>query len=80
MSENELNKVKNKIESSNAFSEMSVPNIAMNLAIFENIGDANLINTEIDLYLNISDQEIKTQANLIFNENNCSTLFYLSKN
>ncbi len=80
VSENELNKVKNKIESSNAFSEMSVPNIAMNLAIFENIGDANLINTEIDLYLNISDQEIKTQANLIFNENNCSTLFYLSKN
>ena len=79
VSENELNKVKNKIESTHAFSEMSVPNIAMNLAISENIEDANLVNTEMDYYLRITNQEIKVQANIIFDKNNCSTLYYLAK-
>jgi len=74
----ELNKVKNKAESSLIFSEMELLSRAMNLAIYELAGDADLINTEVDKYLSVSAEQIKEQANIIFSPNNCSTLYYLS--
>ncbi|MCF8296901.1 MAG: insulinase family protein [Saprospiraceae bacterium] len=75
----ELQKVKNKIESSKLFAEMSVLNKAMNLAYFELLGDAENINTEINKYLSVSSDNISTQAKKIFSENNCSILYYLAK-
>ena len=47
ISELELEKVKNKAESSMAFEDMSLMNRASSLAMYENLGDANLINTEL---------------------------------
>lgn len=78
--EEELLKVKNKIESSLIFSEMSILNKAMNLAHFELLGDAQFINTEIDRYLKVELKDIKAQAKSIFRNSNCSTLYYLAKN
>jgi zinc protease len=78
VSETELQKCKNKIESTVTFSEMDVLTKATNLAISELLGDANLINKEIENYGKVTVADIKTQANLILNENNCSTLYYLS--
>ena len=76
---NELQKCKNKMESSLLFSETDVLTKATNLAISELLGDAALVNTEIDRYQAVTAEKIKEQAKLILNENNCSTLYYLSK-
>lgn len=77
--EAELQKCKNKVESSVTFSETDVLTKATNLAISELIGDANLINEEIGKYAKVTLQKIIDQANLILDENNCSTLYYLAK-
>jgi len=77
--EDELNKVKIKAESSLIFSEVNILNKTMNLAYFEILGDANLINLEIEKYKIISVDQIRKIANKIFREENCSTLYYLSK-
>ncbi|PKP33339.1 MAG: peptidase M16 [Bacteroidetes bacterium HGW-Bacteroidetes-17] len=77
--EDELNKVKIKAESSLIFSEVNILNKTMNLAYFEILGDANLINLEIEKYKIISVDQIQKMANTIFREENCSTLYYLSK-
>jgi zinc protease len=77
--ENELQKCKNKVESSVTFSETDVLTKATNLAISELLGDAGLINEEISKYALVTREMIKDQANLVLNENNCSTLYYLAK-
>ena len=59
-----------------AFSETSVLNKAMNLAINELLGDANKVNTDIEAYRKVSAEDIRRLANEIFNESNSSTLIY----
>lgn len=77
--EHELNKVKNKVESTMIFSMTNVLNKAMNLAFYELLGDAGNFNTEIEKYRQVSHVTIKEIANTILNPENCSTLYYLSK-
>lgn len=79
VSEEELQKCKNKTESTITYSEADVLNKATNLAISELLGDANLINLEIENYQKVTAEGIKEQANLILQKTNCSTLFYLKK-
>lgn len=74
----ELQKVKNKVESTHTFSEMSVLNKAMNLAFSELLGNADLINHEIDKYMAVSAEDIKVQANNLFKKDRSNTLVYLS--
>ena len=76
LDETELEKVKNKIESTLIFSEMSVLNKAMNLASAELMGDAAMVNDEITKYRSITSEMIKQQAKEIFRETNSSTLYY----
>ncbi len=76
VSERELQKVKNKIESTFVFSEMSVLNRAMTLALFELLGDAAMINSEIKKYLAVTPEKIQKVAKNIFTENNSSVLYY----
>jgi zinc protease len=78
--EKELQKCKNKTESSITFSETDVLNKATNLAISELMGDAELINKEIENYQNVTVAGIQQQAKEILQESNCSTLYYLKKN
>jgi zinc protease len=75
----ELQKCKNKTESSITFSETDILNKATNLAISELLGDADLINQEIKNYQEVTPQQIQQQAKQILNESNCSTLYYLKK-
>ncbi len=75
----ELTKVKNKMESTMVFSEMSLLDKAMNLAYFELLGDADQLNSETQKYLDVSAEEIRTQAAHIFRKENSSTLYYLAK-
>ena len=75
----ELTKVKNKTESTMIFSEMSLLDKAMNLAYNELLGDADIINQEIDKYLAVTAADIKAQANNLFRKDNSSTLIYLAE-
>lgn len=79
VSETELQKCKNKVESSITFSETDILNKATNLAISELLGDAKLINEEIGKYLAVTSTDIKNIASSTLNESNCSTLYYLKK-
>lgn len=74
--ERELEKLQNKIESTLAFSEMNVLNKAINLAFFELLGDANLINEEAELYRSVTAADIQRLAQMIFVKENCSELYY----
>lgn len=76
VSETELQKVKNKIESSLVFAEISFLNKAMNMAQYEMMGDAKNINLEIDHYRAVNSLDIKKAAQSIFQINNSTLLRY----
>jgi zinc protease len=75
---NELKKVKHKSESIMVFAEMSLLDKAMNLAYYELLGDAQLLNIEIEKYLKITAEQIKTAAMETFDKEKSSTLYYLA--
>ncbi|HEY4326711.1 MAG TPA: pitrilysin family protein [Mucilaginibacter sp.] len=75
----ELTKVKNKIESTTIFSEMALLDKAMNLASFELLGDADMINHETEKYLAVTAEQLKQLANNLFKKDNSSTLIYLAE-
>ncbi|MCZ2102259.1 MAG: insulinase family protein [Chitinophagales bacterium] len=72
----ELQKLKNSVESSLTFSEISVLNKAISLAYFEALGDANLINEEANRYQEITASDIMQTAQSIFSLENCNELIY----
>jgi zinc protease len=74
--ERELSKVKNRAESQFLFSNMNVHNKAMNLAYFEWLGNAGLINMEMDKIRSVTVSEIKEVARTLFGRTNCSCLVY----
>lgn len=78
--EDELKKVNNKIEANLLFSRMSILSKAMNLAYFEMLGNASLINKEVDKYQCVSRKEIRDKANELFVESKPSILYYQAVN
>ncbi|HSN61105.1 MAG TPA: pitrilysin family protein [Ferruginibacter sp.] len=76
----ELEKVKNKTESAMAFEDMGVMNRAASIAMYELLGDADLMNKDLDKYRAVTAEGITEQSRIIFDENNCSTMYYLSNN
>ena len=79
ISEKELQKLKNKMESQQTFSDAAALNKAMNLAFYELMGNAQLINTEIELYNAVSVADIQRVARQIFRKENSSVLYYKAK-
>ncbi len=75
----ELQKLKNTVESSLTFSEVSVLNKATSLAYFEILGDADLINQEAERYQKITSHDLQETAQKIFRLENCSELIYKTK-
>jgi predicted Zn-dependent peptidase len=75
----ELEKVKNKTESTMAFEDMSVMNRAASLAYYELLGDANLMNTELDRYNEVTADQLVELSQKLFEEKNSHTLYYRSK-
>ena len=80
ISETELQKVKNKTESVIAFEDMSIMNRANSLAFYELLGNADLMNTELARYQQVTAADIQAEAAHIFREGNSNTLWYRSKN
>jgi zinc protease len=74
--EKELQKVKNKTEASLAFEDMSVMSRASSLANYELLGNANLINEELNKYNAVTREDIRYYAQQIFSANNSNTLYY----
>jgi zinc protease len=79
VSEPELEKVKNKTESVIAFEDMGVMSRANSLAMYELLGDAELMNTELQRYHDVTVEEIQQYARKVFREENSNTLLYHSK-
>jgi predicted Zn-dependent peptidase len=79
ISSKELEKVKNKTESTVAFNDMSITERADSLAVYELLGDANLINTELAKYQTVTTEDIINESRIIFDNKNCSTLYYYSE-
>ena len=77
-SERDLTKVKNKAITTQKFSRIGALNIAMELAYFEFLGDANLINEIEEKYMSVQKKQIIDVANQIFNDNNLSCIYYKS--
>jgi len=76
VSENELQKVKNKTESMIAFEDMSVMSRANSLAFYELLGDAASINHELEKYNAVTTEDILQESKTIFRPENCNTLYY----
>lgn len=79
VSENELQKVKNKTEAYLTFSDTNILNRAMNLAFFDMLGNAADVNNEIDKYMAVTTTQIKRVASEIFSSSRCSTIKYFKK-
>ena len=78
ISDLELTKVKNKTESAIIFEDMSVMNRANSLAIYELLGDVNMMNTELGKYQAVTAEELLETSRRLFDPNNSNTLNYLS--
>ena len=76
MEEKELQKIKNKIISNLHFSQVSVANKAMNLAYYESVGNANLINEESEIYEAVTVQDVKRCCQELFDPLKANYLHY----
>ena len=77
--ESELEKVKNRYESEQIFSNINYLNVATNLAFFELIGEAEDINREVEKYRTITAERIMELSKQTFVKENCSVLYYKAK-
>lgn len=78
IAEHEMEKVKNKFESNQLFSEISYLNKATNLAYYEWLSSAEDINTEVEKYRTVTVEQVRTLAKELFKPENSSTLYYRS--
>lgn len=74
----EINKVKNRFESSTLLSNTSILNKAMSLSFYELLGDAGRINREVESYREVSQSRITDSARKHLATSNCSTIYYQS--
>ena len=79
ITEEELTKIKNKTESAIVFEDMSVMNRANSLAIYELLGDVNMMNTELGKYQAVTAEEILEASRQLFDVKNSNTLYYRSE-
>ncbi|MBK8194821.1 MAG: insulinase family protein [Lewinellaceae bacterium] len=73
----ELKKIQHRFESTVVFSETSVLNKAQNLAFYELLDRAELMNEEVGIYLNVTPHDLHRVANSLFREDNSATLIYV---
>ncbi len=80
ISEREFKKLQNQVENDFVSSNSRIAGIAESLANYHMyFGDANLINTEIDRYLNVTREDIQRVARKYYDKNNRVVLYYLPK-
>lgn len=72
----ELEKVKNRYESEQIFSNINYLNVATNLAFFELVSKAEDINEEVNKYRSVSSEQIADAAKICFVPTNSNILYY----
>jgi zinc protease len=77
VSEEELHRVKNSIESQFIMERTTLLNKAMVLAMADAVGDIEEANTSIQRYLSITTEDVAEGARRLLAPSNCSTLYYL---
>ncbi len=78
ISEEEMQKLRNQVESRMVNSNTTIASRTTNLANYHLIyNDANLINTEIDRFMAVSREDIRDAARKYLRENNRVVLYYL---
>lgn len=78
ITDRELEKVQNKVEAEQVFNEIGYLEKAMQLASYEILGDAGLINEQAEHYRSVTSEDIRRVSADILREGNCNTLNYLS--
>ncbi len=76
----ELEKVKNKLEATRQYTHTDILHKATDLAYYELLGDAGYLNKELTLYRKTETEDIRRTAILLFRPDNASVLFYRAKN
>lgn len=76
VSEQELEKVKNRYESEQIFNNINYLNVATNLAFFELTGKAEDINEEVGKYRAVTAEQVQATSARCFVPENCSILYY----
>ncbi|WP_455658185.1 M16 family metallopeptidase [Phocaeicola sp.] len=76
VSEQELEKVKNRYESEQIFNNINYLNVATNLAFFELTGKAEDINEEVGKYRAVTAEQIQATSVRCFVPENCNILYY----
>jgi len=79
VSEEEVEKARNQSEAYEAFGNVSVLGKAMKLAYYELLGDASLVNEEIEQYRRVTAADIQRVAGEVLQPERCNTLHYLAK-
>ncbi len=75
----ELQKWKNKAESTLVLSEMGIQSKSMNLGFFEALGNADLMNAESEIYQSLTAEEIQQAAKVWLRDDQKSVLTYKGK-
>jgi zinc protease len=76
ITEDELQKIKNKAESALVFSELGIMHRTINLSFFEALGNPNLINEEASLYQKVTLEDIMACAKEMFAIEKSNILWY----
>ncbi len=80
VTDTELVKVKNQIETNFVNQNARIFGVAENLANYKMYyGDANLVNTELDRYTKVTKEDLRRVANLYLKPENRVVLYYLPK-
>lgn len=75
----ELQKWKNKAESTLVLSEMGIQSKSMNLGFFEALGNADMMNAESEIYQSLTAEEIQQAAKVWLRDDQKSVLTYKGK-
>ena len=74
--EQELEKVKNKFESTQIFGNINYLNVATNLAWYELLGRAEDMEKEVDRYRSVTAEQLRAVAQSAFRKENGVILYY----
>jgi zinc protease len=77
ITDKELEKLKNQVESSIAYSDASLLNKTLSLAYFEMLGDAGMINEEAEKYMDLTAEDIRRVAEQTFDERKLTEVIYV---
>lgn len=72
-----LQKLINKIEAAQVYSELSVLNKAINLSFFTYLGDTGMINRQVEEYSKITAKQLQACAQQVFQKENCTEIRYV---